>query len=149
MQRLETETPTLNSRLSTLQVLIIIASSAGAVFAMYNQEVWIPILLGLASFIDSIINFWQLKLKSQRAGFMYTQLKKTLLWWNGLTIIQQRVPFYKGQLVDTVENIILTEVEMLTQAQVKRTDDGDTAEHNNLEDTVAAQQGNGKKDTTY
>ena len=131
LDRLEKETPSTNCRLGVLQVIVIIVSSVGAIFAMYDQEIWIPALLACAHFIDSALNFWQLKLKSQRAGYSYSQLKKALLWWNGLTIIQQRVPSYKKQLVDTVENIILTEVEMLTQAQIKRTEDDDSAVESN------------------
>ena len=137
MNRLERQTPGIISNLKLMQIAIIIASSGGAVLAVYRKEIWIPVLLAFAHLLDVTVSFRQWPLKSQRNGYMYTRLSQILLWWKGLTLIQQRVPFFKFQLVDRVEKLILSEVEMITQSQVKKDEDIATSEDEKAGDIMA------------
>ena len=120
MGKLVRQTPAVNRFLTTFQVIVIICSSAGAVMTMYNLEIWIPVVLAFSHMLEVTITFRQWPLRYQRNSHSFVRLKQILLWWNGLTLIQQRVPFYKNQLVDQVENLLMSEVEMITQAQMKK-----------------------------
>lgn len=129
MKRLTRNTPMLARYWTSLQVIIIFCSSIGAILAMYNLELWIPVVLAFSHMLELTINFRQWPLKYQRNSNTYVRLEQILLWWRGLTLIQQRVPHYKMQLVERVENLIMSEVEMITQAQLKKEEDSqnDTA----------------------
>jgi len=119
IHRLEQETPKLSLQFRGIQVLVIILSSVGAALAAYNLQIWIPVLLSIVHVMDSVMNFRQLPLKIQRANISFARLKQILLWWTGLSLIEQRIPRNLSKIVRMVENVILSEVETVTQAQLK------------------------------
>lgn len=111
-----------------LQAAIIIVSSVGAIFAANNQQIWIPILFAFAAMLQAYLKFQELTLRIQRANSTFAFLRKTLLWWTGLSLIEKRVPAYKERLVVDVEDLILADVGALTRAQITHTRKSDETE---------------------
>lgn len=120
LKRLERENPWLLASLRFYQIGIIVISSAGTILAAYEQQLWIPLVLAMAHALELAMNFRSLPLRLQRANICYSRLQQVVLWWSGLSLFDQRLQQAKFKLVLNVENILLSTIEVITSAQLKR-----------------------------
>ena len=72
-------------------------------------------LLGLTAAAEWIISYRQLDGRLPAINHALGELIQLLLWWDGLSILQQRMPYYKEKLVTSTEEIIVKEVETFTK----------------------------------
>jgi len=134
LQKMEKESPGRTFSFRCLQILIIILSSVGAIFSANNAQVWIPILFAIATIPQAILKFYELPLKIQRANASFAFMKKLLLWWTGLSLMEQRVHENKTKLVLDLEDMLLADISAITRAQASHSrsknsvDDGSSGE---------------------
>ena len=129
-ERLETmlesfrkEIPALSRYIRVLQVGAIIASSAGALLAVYEFQLWMPTLLSFVTVLESITEYNKLPLKLRTMNITYSKLKQVMFWWSGLTLIQQRMPQNKFRLVSTVEALLYDQISVLLEGDLESKDD--------------------------
>ena len=65
-----------------------------------------PVLLSIVTVLESIFEYNKMPLLLRSTNVAYSKLKKVLFWWTGLTLIQQRMPQNKMQMVAMVESIL-------------------------------------------
>ena len=98
--------PAISFRIKLIQFCVIVASSTGALLAAYNLQLWMPVLLSIVTVLESIFEYNKMPLLLRSTNVAYSKLKKVLFWWTGLTLIQQRMPQNKMQLVNLIESIL-------------------------------------------
>ncbi len=138
IERLETtllkfkhDIPSLSRQIRLLQVGTIAASSAGALLASYNLQLWMPVLLSFVTVLDSVFEYNKMPLKQRCSNIAYSKLKQVIFWWSGLTLIQQRMPQNKYRLVTTIEGILYDQISVMVEGDLESKDDVNFADVNN------------------
>mmetsp|Transcript_7926 Transcript_7926/g.8414 ORF Transcript_7926/g.8414 Transcript_7926/m.8414 type:complete len:109 (+) Transcript_7926:897-1223(+) len=75
----------------------------------------------------------------------YTILKKTLLWWSSLSLLEQMIISNKNHLVETVEDVLLADIETITHARSKENQSSKKVGPTNKSDGKKRKKGKNKK----
>jgi hypothetical protein len=70
---------------------------------------WIPVSLGLGSVFSAILAYQGIESRMERVNAANISLRKLMIWWHGLSVIEKRIPSNKTSLVETMESIIQAE----------------------------------------
>ena len=115
IQEYQNVLPPFDRQLKQWQLFIILVTSLGSFFVAIELHQWVPVLLGLTAAAEWIVSYRQLDGRLPAINHALGELIQLLLWWDGLSILQQRMPYYKEQLVTSTEEIIVKEVETFTK----------------------------------
>lgn len=145
IKKLESLTPKLLFIYRLLTIGVIVVSSVGTILTSQNVQVFIPVLFAFAHCFHQIISFHQLPLKIKRSNMTYTILKKTLLWWSSLSLLEQMIISNKNHLVETVEDVLLADIETITHARSKENQSSKKVGPTNKSDGKKRKKGKNKK----
>jgi len=97
------------TRQQWFQFVIFILTSASTFLGATAYMQWIPVALALGSVFSSISAYQELESRMERTNNAIVSLRKLLIWWHGLSVIEKRIPANKTALVFTMESIIQAE----------------------------------------
>lgn len=123
LERLTKRLPKFSFQNRSLQILLVMLSASTAIMAAYELQRWIPVVLALVAMVEGFVEFRQLPLRLSMANMTYTRLKRTKVWWNGLSVLQKKLPNNKNRLVEHVEDTIFTQISVVNnQANFEETE---------------------------
>ncbi|CAD7949412.1 unnamed protein product [Amoebophrya sp. A120] len=140
----ERMTPKLARQLYQLQFAIIVLNASNAALVAFGAAVWVPLLLALASLLEYSVTYQALEMRLPHMNAATNTLVKLLLWWDGLTRIQQRMPESKEFLVDSAEKAILLQHDAFVTGALASLRDAIGKKQNQSNDATGAElEGNG------
>jgi hypothetical protein len=92
--------------LKGLQLLAILGSSVCVLFQT-TLPIWTPAVLAGVSTVEFFVSYAQLETHLPALNATALTIMRTLIWWDGLSLIQQRMPTNKDRFVDIVETALL------------------------------------------
>ena len=134
----------LRSTTQTVAIVCYSCNESGFIFCCDRATV--PVLLGLTAAAEWIISYRQLDGRLPAINHALGELIQLLLWWDGLSILQQRMPYYKEQLVTSTEEIIVKEVETFTKVALSNVGKDLSKEGTDENDEGGGGKKNNKKD---
>ena len=146
IQEYQNVLPPFDRQLKQLQLFIILVTSLGSFFVAIELHQWVPVLLGLTAGAEWIVSYRQLDGRLPAINHALGELIQLLLWWDGLSILQQRMPYYKEQLVTSTEEIIVKEVETFTKVALSNVGKDLSKEGTDENDEGGGGKKNNKKD---
>jgi len=115
--------PGLTLKLSGFQIAIVVVTAATAALSAFDLELWVPGLLAAAGVAESAVAYQQFETRIPSINAGSSSLTVLLLWWDGLSLIQQRIPANKQLLVDTAETALLIQYEAYVQGALSNLED--------------------------
>lgn len=112
----QTLTPQLSRQLQLLTFVIIVLQSANAALVAYGFPLYVPLVLAVTSMMEFLVSYKTLETRIPNVNASTATLVKLLLWWDGLSVIQQRMPRSKEFLVESAEAAVLMQHEAYTQS---------------------------------
>jgi len=100
-----------------IQFFIFILTSLSTLLGALTLMQYIPVALALGSALSSLIAYQDLESRMERVNNANVSLRKLMVWWHGLSVIEKRIPSKKAQLVNTMESIIQAEAGSLVVQQ--------------------------------
>ena len=88
---------------------MLICTSSSTILGAYKQPNWIPVAMGIASALGAASAYLQLDERLRRVNGALVSIRKLMVWWHGLSVIEKRIPANKSNMVLTMETIIMTE----------------------------------------
>ena len=146
IQEYQNVLPPFDRQLKQWQLFIILVTSLGSFFVAIELHQWVPVLLGLTAAAEWIVSYRQLDGRLPAIYHAFGELIQLLLWWDGLSILQQRMPYYKEQLVTSTEEIIVKEVETFTKVALSNVGKDLSKEGTDENDEGGGGKKNNKKD---
>ncbi len=104
-------------QLKALQMLALLGAAVCVLFQRLIP-VWTPVVLTGVATVEFYITYFQLDTHLpalNRTAFMIT---RALMWWDGLSLIQQRMPTNKDRFVDVVETALLMQHRGFVEAAI-------------------------------
>ena len=92
-----------------LQLLVFILTSLTTLLGALGQMQWIPVALALGTVFSSTIAYRAVESRMENVNAANVSLRKHMVWWHGLSVIEKRIPANKTTLVNTMESIIQAE----------------------------------------
>ena len=127
---LSTKTPRLSAWSSTFTILVLILSVSAAALSTFERSDFIPAALAFSGGITAWASYQQTDLRLILTNNSLCQLNQLLVWWDGLTMIEKRIPINKETLVKTSEMAILSQATVVGGSQAGP----DTTSASNKED---------------
>ena len=92
---------------------------------------WTPVVLTGIGTVEYVITYQQLESTLPAVNATALAITRVLVWWDGLSLIQQRMPNSKDRLVDVVESALVMQNQGFIQGAIsnlgKELPDGDGA----------------------
>jgi len=110
-------------------------------------SVFIPAVLALSTTINAWTNYQQVELRLLQTNAAQGQLNQLLVWWDGLSMIEKRVPSNKDKLITESENVILSQATIYSGSNNSSSadQDGDGDVDSDDEDIASSKKKGGKK----
>ena len=83
-----------------------------------EQPAYTPIVLAIVAVIEFAVQYMQLESELPAANATTLALTRVLVWWDGLSLIQQRMPAAKDRLVDVVESALVMQQQGFVQVAI-------------------------------
>jgi hypothetical protein len=106
---LSRKTPRLSSWSSTFTICVLILSVSAAALSTFDRSDFVPAALALSGGITAWASYQQTDLRLVLTNNSLSQLNQLLVWWDGLTMIEKRIPINKETLVKTSELAIISQ----------------------------------------
>lgn len=116
---------------TTLGVVLSVASSA---LAAFGYSVFVPAALAVSGSFTAFLSYQQTELRLMQTNAAYNQLNQLFSWWEGLTMIEKRVPGNKDTLIKGAEMIILSQATIFSGGGGSKRDDNDGSKDNDNDD---------------
>ena len=115
LHKAQLKAPQLQRRLKLTQFLVVLGAVAcvlvNSIHASFVPESHIsllnPVVLALTGTVEAYMAYTQLETDLPAINGVVLALTKVLLWWDGLSLIQQRMPATRDRLVETCETAML------------------------------------------
>ena len=115
LKHAQLKAPQLQRRLKFTQFLVILGAVAcvlvNSIHASFVPESRIsllnPVVLALTGTVEAYMAYTQLETDLPAINGVVLALTRVLLWWDGLRLIQQRMPATRDRLVETCETAML------------------------------------------
>jgi len=112
---LEKSAPKLNRRLQTLNVLVFISNSVGAVLAIItvgttSLATFVAISVALGATFSSVVEYQNLTAQVTATNGALCDVHNLLVWWAGLSMVDRRTRFTKHHIISTLERCLLSTV---------------------------------------
>merc|ERR1712070_611779 len=101
--------PRLERGVGCITVLIFFLQGVNALLAQIEKTVFIPIVVAVTSALAGILEFHDLTHRLAAVNGAIEALENTRVWWESLSLVEQRLPETKEYLVEIVENAIIAE----------------------------------------
>ena len=76
--------------------------------------------MGISAVFGSITAYMDLEEKLRRTNSALVSVRKLMVWWHGLSVIEKRIPSNASNLILTMEQIIMNEAgRVMVQSQSK------------------------------
>ena len=92
------------------QVIMLFFTSVSTVLGSLGLPNWIPVMMGSASVFGAISAYLDLGEQLRRTNQALVSIRKLMVWWHGLSVIEKRIPANASKLVVSMETIIQAEV---------------------------------------
>mmetsp|Transcript_19826 Transcript_19826/g.33346 ORF Transcript_19826/g.33346 Transcript_19826/m.33346 type:complete len:850 (+) Transcript_19826:52-2601(+) len=106
---LSKKTPRLSTWSSTFTVCVLVLSVSAAALSTFDRSDFVPAALALSGGITAWASYQQTDLRLVLTNNALSQLNQLLVWWDGLTMIEKRIPINKETLVKTCEMAIISQ----------------------------------------
>ena len=97
----------LSKQLSMLQLALVVVTAVSSGMAAFKAQLWVPMTLALISLIEFVMAYQQLESRLPAANATIATLTGLLMKWDGLSLVQRRMPNSKELIVRTTEDAIL------------------------------------------
>jgi len=122
--------PRLTKVWSICQTCLLLGTMATGVLGVLGMLELIPVLLTAMSAVESAISFEQLQLRLVTTNQALQTLQRLMIWWNGLSMVEQRKLYNKEHLISQTEAVVNIEANIfgmpaLSSHPSHATDDAD------------------------
>jgi hypothetical protein len=117
--------PGLSSWLHVVTTLGVVLSVASSALAAFGYSVFVPAALAVSGSFTAFLSYQQTELRLMQTNAAYNQLNQLFSWWEGLTMIEKRVPGNKDTLIKGAEMIILSQATIFSGGGGSKRDDND------------------------
>jgi hypothetical protein len=126
----EKQTPLISDKLSFLEILVFVLTSAGAVLAVpgINMGSWVAITVALSTAVTSYIEYFQLRIERDTRKNSLSEFQNLMTWWESLSIIDKRTKQSKEKALAIIEGGVLILVERRAGAAFSTSGDADDEE---------------------
>lgn len=98
--------PMLTRIWTTCQTLLLLGTMTTGILGVLGILELIPIFLTAMSSLESVIAFEQLQLRLLTTNQALQTLQRLMIWWNGLSMVEQRKVYNKEHLISQTEAVI-------------------------------------------
>jgi len=109
LREYERKAPRLGYFVMGIKVVMLLCTSASTILGALEIANWIPVAMGTASAFGALAAYLSLEDRMRRVNSALVSIRKLMVWWHGLSVIEKRIPDNKTNLVATMETIVLTE----------------------------------------
>ena len=109
--------PRISRQLKLLQLLVTLGAAVMVVFQS-ELPLWTPVVLASISTFEFVISYQQLESTLPAVNATAVAILRVLVWWDGLSLIQQRMPASKDRLVDVVETALVMQHQGFVQGAI-------------------------------
>ena len=88
---------------------MLFLTSVSTVLGSMGFANWIPVMMNSASVFGTISAYLELEEQLRRTNVALVSIRKLMVWWHGLSVIEKRIPENASKLVVTMEMIIQAE----------------------------------------
>jgi len=113
----------LTSQVALIMGVLLAVSSS--IISTFGFSVYIPAVLAFSSTISGWTNYQQVELRLLQTNAAQSQLNQLLVWWDGLSMIEKRVPSNKDRLITESENVILSQATIYSGSNSSNSADRD------------------------
>ena len=106
-------TPFLSVSTYMVGILVSILSVTSSALSTFGLSVFIPALLAFSGAVTFWGNYQQTEQRLYKKNVSIQLIRQMLVWWDGLTMIEKRVPSNKDTLIRTTEMSILSQATAL------------------------------------
>jgi hypothetical protein len=106
-------TPGLNFRVYGVSITVTILSVSSSALSTFGQSLFIPAMLAFSGAITSWTSYQRTDQLLLQKNIAVGNLHQLLIWWDGLTMIEKRVPTNKNALVLQAERAIMAQATTL------------------------------------
>ena len=129
MREFEKRAPRLALANMTIKTIMLLCTSGSTFLGAFKSHNWIPVSMGIVSVFGSITAYMNLEDQLRRTNAALVSIRKLMVWWHGLSVIEKRIPQNASNLILTMEQIVITEVgRVVVQAQSQSDGSGETDE---------------------
>jgi hypothetical protein len=126
---LSKKTPRLSSWSSTFTICVLVLSVSAAALSTFDRSDFVPAALALSGGITAWASYQQTDLRLVLTNNSLSQLNQLLVWWDGLTMIEKRIPINKETLVKSSELAIISQATVVggssSSPNLETKDDGE------------------------
>jgi len=117
--------PGLAMTLHVSAILGVVLSVASSALSTFDLSVYIPAALAVSGAVTAWTSYQQIDLRLLQTNAALNQLNQLLVWWDGLTMIEKRVPSHKETLVKSTEACIQAQATIFSGGGGRRNEDDD------------------------
>jgi hypothetical protein len=110
---ISSSTPGLNFRVYGVSITVTILSVSSSALSTFGQSLFIPAMLAFSGAITSWTSYQRTDQLLLQKNIAVGNLHQLLIWWDGLTMIEKRVPTNKNALVLQAERAIMAQATTL------------------------------------
>jgi hypothetical protein len=99
--------PNLSRSLKSLQFFGIAGAVVCVALQSISQPLIVPIVLTVIGTCEFFVTYFQLETSLPAVNSTVVALTRVLVWWDGLSLIQQRMPASRDRLVDECEHAVV------------------------------------------
>lgn len=121
IQRLSEQAPVRERWLSRLHLLALAAALSAAALGVVQVRLWVPLSIALLFAAERASALGHHAARLQGASDCLGRLRGVRLWWQGLSLQEQRWPASKRRLVEDTEDALEHEVGAWTMGVLRRT----------------------------
>jgi hypothetical protein len=117
------------SKLRTkLSVAVFLLLGVGSALAAFGFSLWIPVMMGLTTFLTSLLHWLAPPESITAVNNALTKLNNLDLRWHGSSLKEQRSDAMKNRVITMTERVMLAVATSLSQAPILPDEDVDEAE---------------------
>lgn len=114
LERYQKLAPQLSRRLTTYEVLIVIASLVSTLLGAFQWTEWIPIAVSLGAVFSSLLTYESLQSRVAAVNAAIQDLTSVQARWSSYGVVEKRTPSVKTSIVEMTEAAIMRETAAYT-----------------------------------
>lgn len=118
------KTPSLAKTNTSSAIIVACLSVTSSALSTFGLSVFIPASLALSGAITAWGSYNQSEQRLLQKNIALQRIRLMLVWWDGLTMIEKRVPVNKDTLIRTTEQSILAQATTIGSAGGNNSGDG-------------------------
>ena len=120
LREFEQRAPRLGLATMAIKTIMLLCTSGSTILGAFRFNNWIPVAMGISAVFGSITAYMDLEEKLRRTNSALVSVRKLMVWWHGLSVIEKRIPSNASNLILTMEQIIMNEAgRVMVQSQSK------------------------------